>query len=123
VDATAALADLTRLSEDIEHAAIVDADGELAAATPGAPAGRLARAAGELFRLAVAARPGASVDRVEVALAGGSVVAVRRSEHVAIAIARPESAPALVVHDLRACLDAVAPPVRRRGGRKGAADA
>jgi hypothetical protein len=104
VDAGEALTELTRLSSEIDRAAVVDEGGGLVAATPGAPGARLARAAHDLLRGAASVRRGAVVDRVEVALPAGSVFAVRGGGLVAVATTAPEPASALVVHDLRECL-------------------
>ena len=108
VDARDALAELTRRSSEIDRAVIADREGELLAATPGAPGGRLARLGGELLRSGALVRPGAEVERVEVALPSGSVFVLRSGPLMAVATTGAEPVAALVRHDLRACLEAVA---------------
>jgi hypothetical protein len=107
VDARDALSELTQRSTAIERAVIADSAGEVLAATPGAAGPRLARLGGELLRTAALVRAGAQVDRVEVALAAGSVFVLRSGRLTAVAITPPEPVPALVVHDLRTCLEEV----------------
>ncbi len=104
VDAGEALDELSRLSEEIESAAILDDTGLPLARTPGANGERLGRAAAELLELAGVVDPARVVERVEVRLAGGTVFVVRRGDRAAIATTPPETPAALVVHDLRTCL-------------------
>jgi predicted regulator of Ras-like GTPase activity (Roadblock/LC7/MglB family) len=120
VDAGEALTELTRLSAEIERAAILDRDGGELAATPGADAERLGRAARELLEAAASIRAGAEVERVEVTTARGAVYAVRAEDRVAVATARQPVVGALVVHDLRTCLARVAEdaPTGRKRRRK-----
>ena len=94
-----ALAELAALSSEIKRVAIVDEVGDVVCATAGADGERLARAAGELL----AAAP-AGATYVEVALAAGSVVAIRDGGRVALATTSAEPASALVLHDLRTLL-------------------
>ncbi len=114
MDADEALAELTRRSRDVEHAAVLDASGDLVAATVGAPAVRLVRAGRELLDRAASLRTDVSVDRIEVHLASGAVLVVRAQGHTVVATTSPEPPAALVVHDLRACLDRLAVPARPR---------
>jgi hypothetical protein len=107
VDARDALAELTQLSNEIERAVIADDAGEPLASTAGAPGPRLARIGAELLRTGALVRSGATVDRVEVAVADGAVFAVRCGGLVAVATTRPAPVSALVVHDLRSCLEQV----------------
>ena len=104
VDAGEALSELTRLSAEIEVAAILDGSGAVLASTAGADADRLARVAVELLEIAAPVRPGVAVDRVEVELPARAVFVVRGGELVAVATTPREPAAALVVHDLRSCL-------------------
>jgi len=101
MDAAAALADLVEISPQIEAAAVVADDGELAGSV-GIPEGRanlLARAARELLDGAAAFRSDQGrVTQVRAALAGGEVFAV----------ARKGATPGLVFYDLKRCLAAVA---------------
>jgi len=117
VDAGEALTELTRLSAEIEHAAIVDRDGTVLAATAGADSERLRCVARDLLETAASVRPEASVERVEVTTTSGAVFAVRAGERVALATARQPAVSALVVYDLRSCLarlDKPAPSRKRR---------
>lgn len=114
VEARDALAELTHRSGEIDRAVIADSAGEVLAATPGAAGARLARLGGELLRTGALVRPGAEVERVEVTLASGSVFALRAAGLTVVATTRPEPAAALVVHDLRACLEQVDAPAAAR---------
>jgi hypothetical protein len=120
VDARDALSELTQRSSAIERAVIADSAGEVLAATPGAAGSRLARLGAELLRTAALVRSGAQVDRVEVALRAGSVFVLTSGGLTAVAITPPEPVSALVLHDLRACLDQVDAPA---AAPSGAADA
>ncbi len=100
------LAQLTALSTEITHAALVDAQGVVLAATSPADGERLARAAAELFDSAPASAAG--VAQVEVSLAAGSLFAVRDGERVAVATTAAEPPSALVLHDLRTLLQTAA---------------
>jgi hypothetical protein len=104
VDASEALDELTRLSLEIEGAAILDSSGAPLAVTSGADGDRLARAAAELLDIAAIVHPDRTVERVDVRLSSRGVFVVRGGDRVAVATTRPEPPAALVVHDLRACL-------------------
>lgn len=103
MNAAETLARLTALSSEIKRAAIVDRDGAVLAATSAADGESLARAAAALLDIAPAAA--ADVAHVAVGVADGSVVAVRASGRVAVAITTAEPATALVLHDLRTALE------------------
>jgi len=121
VDAGEALGDLTRLSAEIESAAIVDDSGAPLAVTAGADGEELARMAAEILDIAAAVDPARSVERVEVRLRSRSMFVVRAGERVAVATTRPEPPAALVVHDLRTCLTglgAVGRPATAKRKRK-----
>jgi hypothetical protein len=126
VDAGEALDQLTRLSTEIEAAALLGPSGQVLAATPG-NGGRLPRVASELLDAATLVDPAKTVERVVVELASGAVFVVGGRGHVAVATTGPEPAVALVVHDLRACLELVAPaksaPRARRKPAKDRVDA
>ena len=109
VDASEALGDLTRLSAEIEAAAIVDSSGAPVAVTAGADGEELARMAAELLDIAAVVDPRQAVERVEIRLSGRSVFVVRAGDHVAVATTRPEPPAALVVHDLRTSLARLGP--------------
>jgi hypothetical protein len=106
VDAGEALDELTSLSAEVEHAAVVGPSG-VVAATAAADADRLARTATELLDVAALVDPDRAVDRVVVQVGAGAVFVVRDGARVAVATTGPEPAAALVVHDLRACLAAI----------------
>ena len=118
VDAGEALSELTRLSAEIERAAVLDESGAVLASTPGADDGRLARAAAEMLDIAAPVRPGEPVERVEVELPTRAVFVVRAGGLVAVATTRAEPAAALVVHDLRTCLAHVDSSRRVEGARR-----
>jgi predicted regulator of Ras-like GTPase activity (Roadblock/LC7/MglB family) len=112
MDAARALADLVEISPQIEAAAIVAVDGELAGSV-GVPHTRgtvLARAVRELIDGAGAFRSEASrVTQVHAELADGDVFAVTGAdERTVVAVVRERAAPGLVFYDLKRCLAAVA---------------
>jgi predicted regulator of Ras-like GTPase activity (Roadblock/LC7/MglB family) len=107
MDAAAALADLVEISPQIEAAAVVVADGELAGSVgvPEARAGVLARAAKELLDGAAAFRRNQGrVTQLHVELAGGDLFAVAAAERAIVAVARERATPGLVFYDLKRCL-------------------
>ena len=122
VDAGEALLELTRLSAEIESAAVLDSAGTVRASTAGADVDRLACVAAELLDIAAPVRPDETVDRVEVSLSSGVVFVVRAGELVVIATTTPEPAAALVVHDLRTCLARIGPSPRPTAGKRRKAD-
>ena len=104
MNAGEALDDLSRLSAEIEKAAILDATGTAVAHTPSSDRERLARAAAELLKLAAAVDPARAVEKVEVRLKDASVFVVCGRDHAVIARTPAETPAALVLHDLRTCL-------------------
>jgi predicted regulator of Ras-like GTPase activity (Roadblock/LC7/MglB family) len=116
VDAGEALDELIRLSAEIEHAAVLDGSGGALAATSPADGVRLGRMAAELLDVAAVVDPARTVDRVLVELAAGSVFVVRAGAFVAVATTGPESIKALVLHDLKFCLEQIdrRPATKRR---------
>jgi len=111
MDAAAALADLVEISPQIEAAAVVAGDGELAGSL-GVPEPRatvLARAVRELLDGAAAFRSDQGrVTQLHAELAGGDVFAVAGAgEQAIVAVARGRAAPGLVFYDLKRCLAAV----------------
>jgi len=123
VDAGEALGDLTRLSAEIQAAAIVDSSGAPVAVTAGADGEELARMAAELLDIAAVVDPRQAVERVEIRLSGRSVFVVRAGDHVAVATTRPEPPAALVVHDLRTSLARLGPASSTASKRKRKHDA
>ena len=112
VDAGEALDALSRLSADIESAAILDSSGAPVAVTATADGAQLARTAAELLDIAAVVDPERTVERVEVRLSSRSVFVVRAGDHVAVATTHPEPPAALVVHDLRTSLARLGPTAR-----------
>jgi predicted regulator of Ras-like GTPase activity (Roadblock/LC7/MglB family) len=112
MDAAAALADLVEISPQIEAAAVVAGDGELAGSVgvPEPRAGVLARAAKELLDGAAAfRRDRRRVTQLHAELAGGEVFAVTdEAERAIVAMTRERATPGLVFYDLKRCLAAVA---------------
>ena len=111
MDAAAALADLVEISPQIEAAAVVAGDGELAGSVgvPEARAGVLARVAQELLDGAAAfRRDQGRVTQLHAELAGGEVFAVtNKGERAIVAVTRERATPGLVFYDLKRCLAAV----------------
>ena len=111
MDAAAALADLVEISPQIDAAAVLSGDGELAGSVgiAEARAGVLARAVRELLDGAAAFRTDQGrVTQLRAELAGGDVFAVAAKERAIVAIARGRATPGLVFYDLKRCLAAVA---------------
>jgi predicted regulator of Ras-like GTPase activity (Roadblock/LC7/MglB family) len=111
MDAAAALADLVEISPQIEAAAVVSGDGELAASVgvPEGRAGLLARAVLELLDGAAASRSDQRrVTQLHAELADGDVFAVAGDDRAIVAVARERTAPGLAFYDLKRCLAAVA---------------
>jgi hypothetical protein len=110
MEAARALADLVEVSPQIEAAAVVAADGEMAGSL-GVPEGRsglLARAVRELVDGA-SFRAEARVTQLHAELAGGDVFAVTGAgERTIVAVTGKGASPGLVFYDLKRCLAAVA---------------
>ena len=112
MDVGRALADLVEISPQIEAAAVVRRDGELAGSV-GIPAARgtvLGRAVRELLDGAAAFRNDQGrVTQLHAELADGDVFAVADpEERTIVAVTRARAAPGLVFYDLKRCLAAVA---------------
>ena len=112
MDTARALADLVEISPQIEAAAVVAGDGELAGSVgiPDARGTVLARAVQELLDGAAAFRSeGERITQVHAELEGGSVFAVTGGdERTVVALVRERATPGLVFYDLKRCLAAVA---------------
>ena len=108
-----ALAHLTEISTQIEAAVVLDREGKVQATTvDDERAGRIARAALELFRQADAQREQELV-QLDAALAGGSVFVVRDEERLIAATTGPGPTAGLVFYDLKSALRSlVAPPAK-----------
>src|SRR6266480_7799136 len=108
---TLSLHDALPISPQIEAAAVVAHDGELAGSVgvPEPRAGLLARAARELLDGAAAFRSDQGrVTQLHAELAGGDVFVVAAGERAIVAVARERATPGLVFYDLKGCLAAVA---------------
>jgi predicted regulator of Ras-like GTPase activity (Roadblock/LC7/MglB family) len=119
MDAQAALDELTTLSQQVVEAVITSADGRVTATIGGdeSRAEALAAVGRELLVAATGLRPELpGVERVEVALAAGSVFCVRLGERMIVATTVAEPTSGLVLYDLRTALrrSADAPARRRR---------
>lgn len=108
MEAARALADLVEISPQIEAAALVTGDGELAGSVgvPEARANVLARAVRELLEGAGAFRGEESrVTQLHAELGDGQVFAVSGAdERTIVAVTGGRAAPGLVFYDLKRCL-------------------
>ena len=112
MDAQQALADLTEISSQIRAAALIGADGVVAASTL-ADEGRaraFADAARELLTAAEGVRSlgGDALTQLEVATGEGSVFVVRDAGRTIAATTSPEPTVGLVFYDLKSCLRSAA---------------
>ena len=112
MEAARALADLVEISPQIEAAAVVSGEGELAGSVglPEARAIVLARSVWELLEAAVAFPGGdGRVTQLHAELTGGDVFAVTDTgERTIVAVTGGRVPPGLVFYDLKRCLAAVA---------------
>jgi predicted regulator of Ras-like GTPase activity (Roadblock/LC7/MglB family) len=112
MEAARALADLVEISPQIEAAAVVSGEGELAGSVglPEARASVLARSVRELLEAAVAFPGGdGRVTQLHAELTGGDVFAVTDTgERTIVAVTGGRVPPGLVFYDLKRCLAAVA---------------
>ena len=110
MDVGRALADLLEISPQIEAAAVVRRDGELAGSV-GVPAARgtvLARAVLELLDGAAFRGEAGRVTQVHAELTDGDVFAVTGDKQTVVAVVRKPATPGLVFYDLKHCLASVA---------------
>ena len=132
MDAAQALADLTEISSQVVHVAIVDSGGAVLATTIGDPgrAARFVQGVTTLLEEADALRQTRglpNLTQLEAATPEGSVFVVRRGDRVIAATTRPDPTVGLVFYDLKHCLRSIAEggaetaPARRT--RKKAGDA
>jgi predicted regulator of Ras-like GTPase activity (Roadblock/LC7/MglB family) len=132
MDAAQALADLTEISSQVVHVAIVDAEGVVLATTIG-DAGRADRFVQGMATLLEEAdglrqsRGLPSLTQLEAATLEGSVFIVRRDGRVIAATTRPDPTVGLVFYDLKHCLRSIAEGAAENGTarrtRKKAGDA
>jgi predicted regulator of Ras-like GTPase activity (Roadblock/LC7/MglB family) len=118
MDAAQAIGDLTEISPQVRHVAVVGDDGAVIGSNlaDDAAAQRLAEGARRLVEAAEGFRPGLA--QLEAATVGGSVFVVRDGERLIAATTTPEPTVGLVFYDLKSCLrsidEAPAPKPRRR---------
>ena len=119
MDVSRALAELTKLSAEIERAVVVDASGEPLGSTHDDDAGarQLAEAAGRALT-AAAELHSDDVTRVEVELAGGGFFVLRDRGRTIAATTGPGATAGLVVYDLRTCLQQIDQPKPKRSRAK-----
>jgi predicted regulator of Ras-like GTPase activity (Roadblock/LC7/MglB family) len=112
MDAAQALADLTEISSQVVHVAIVDGDGTVLATTIADPA-RSARFVEGVTRLLEEAdilrqaRGLPSLSQLEAATLEGSVFVVRSGARIIAATTRPDPTVGLVFYDLKHCLRSI----------------
>ena len=110
MDAAQAIADLTEISPQVRHVAVVEADGSVSGsnlADDGAT-GRLVDGARELVEAAEGFRPGLA--QLEAATQAGSVFGVRDGDRLIAATTTPEPTVGLVFYDLKTCLRSIDVP-------------
>ena len=130
MDAAQALADLTEISSQIVHVAIVDGNGSVLATTfdDEQRSKRFVEGISRLLEEAEAVRqahglPGLA--QLEAATLGGSIFVVRSttgSSYIA-ALTRPEPTVGLVFYDLKHCLRSIEAESKKRPPRRKKADA
>ena|SRR5438105_728513 len=127
VDAAQAIGDLTEISPQVRHVAVIGADGAVVGSNLAdeAAAGRLADGARQLVEAAEELRSG--VAQLEAATTAGSVFVVRDGDRLIAATTTPEPTVGLVFYDLKTCLRSVDEPkpkaARRTPAKKQADDA
>jgi predicted regulator of Ras-like GTPase activity (Roadblock/LC7/MglB family) len=128
MDAAQALADLTEISSQAVHVAIVEGDGSILATTIPDPAraerfivgiGKLLAEADSLRQ----ARGLPTLTQLEAATLDGSVFVVRRGERMVAATTRPDPTVGLVFYDLKHCLRSIEEPTLPGGAGEDAAEA
>jgi predicted regulator of Ras-like GTPase activity (Roadblock/LC7/MglB family) len=126
VDAAQAISDLTEISPQVRHVALIGADGSVTGSnlSDATAAERLAAGAKRLVDEARAVRE--DMAQLEVATLAGSVFVVRDGERMIAATTTPEPTVGLVFYDLKTCLRSVEEPkkpaARKRAPAKKAAD-
>jgi predicted regulator of Ras-like GTPase activity (Roadblock/LC7/MglB family) len=132
MDAAQALADLTEISSQVVHVAIIDGDGAVLATSIGdaSRAERFVQGVTTLLGEADGLRQSrglSSLTQLEAATLEGSVFIVRRDGRVIAATTRPDPTVGLVFYDLKHALRSVAEGTTETGGtrrtRKKAGDA
>jgi X-X-X-Leu-X-X-Gly heptad repeat protein len=110
VDAAQAIGDLTEISPQVRHVAVIGADGAVVGSNlaDDASAQRLADGAKRLLESAEELRAG--VAQLEAATTLGSVFVVRDGKRLIAATTTPEPTVGLVFYDLKTCLRSVEEP-------------
>ena len=128
VDAAQAISDLTEISPQVRHVAVIEADGSVTGSnlSDATAAERLAeRARSGSSRRPQTLRP--DVAQLEAATLNGSVFVVRDGERMIAATTTPEPTVGLVFYDLKTCLRSVdepkKPAPRKRAPKKTTDDA
>ena len=107
---SAALADLTEISSQIESAVLFGADGKVVAATiPDEPAAQVAASAKALLEQAAQIDDG-ELTQIEASTSAGSLFVVKDGTTMIAASTSAEPTAGLVFYDLKECLRAVAKP-------------
>ena len=107
---SAALADLTEISSQIESAVLFGADGKVVAATvPDEPAAQVAASAKALLEQAAQIGDG-ELTQIEASTSAGSLFVVKDGTTMIAASTSAEPTAGLVFYDLKECLRAVAKP-------------
>lgn len=110
-----ALRELLDVSEDVDGAVILDADGEPLAATVGDDEARSAAETGSaMLAYADALRSDSTVRRLQAVTSVGSVFVVREGDRAVVAATGPDPASGLVYHDLGTVLRNVRGRTRAR---------
>jgi predicted regulator of Ras-like GTPase activity (Roadblock/LC7/MglB family) len=117
MDAAQAIADLTEISPQVRHVAVIGADGAVGGSNlaEDAAAGRLAEGARRLVEAAEELRPG--VAQLEAATPDGSVFVARDGDRMIAATTTPEPTVGLVFYDLKTCLRSIEEPKPKPRGR------
>jgi predicted regulator of Ras-like GTPase activity (Roadblock/LC7/MglB family) len=112
MDADQAIADLTEISPQVRHVAVVEADGSVSGANLADEEAtkRLVDGARRLVEEAEGFRPGLA--QLEAATPAGSVFVVRDGDRLIAATTTPEPTVGLVFYDLKTCLRSIDPVSR-----------
>ena len=123
MDAAQALADLTEISSQVVHVAVVDEKGSVLATTIGdeGRASRFVEGVKALLTEADELRQARGLPdhaQLEAATLEGSVFAVRRDGRVIAATTRPDPTVGLVFYDLKHCLRSIAEGQAANGAKR-----
>lgn len=116
MDAAGALAELVRVSAQIQRAVVVGPRGAVLGSTwdDDSAIQRLADATGRALAAAAELHSSAEVTRVEVELPEGGLFIVRDGDRTIAATTAPKPTAGLVVYDLRTCLAQIDEPKPKR---------